>query len=77
VARARNDARGSAKEGANHGEALLLNVGLSGELPHLRFFAGVQNLLDARYALPFGEDRAAAPVPQYGRTFSLQLTGDF
>jgi outer membrane receptor for ferrienterochelin and colicin len=70
-------ARGSMKEGADRGEALLLNVGISGELAHLRYFAGVQNLLDARYSLVFGTDRAAAPVPQYGRTFTLQLTGDF
>ncbi|WP_257462797.1 TonB-dependent receptor domain-containing protein [Archangium lipolyticum] len=69
-------ARGT-KEGADRGEALILNVGVSGELPHLRYFAGVQNLLDARYALPLGIERAAAPVPQYGRTFTLQLTGDF
>ncbi|QRN96443.1 TonB-dependent receptor [Archangium violaceum] len=70
-------ARGSRTEGADRGEALLINVGFSGELPHLRYFAGVQNLLDARYALPLGSERAAAPVPQYGRTFTLQLTGDF
>ena len=70
-------ARGLAREGAEKGEALLLGVGFSGELAHLRYFAGVQNLLDARYALPLGEERAAAPVPQYGRTFTLQLTGNF
>ena len=70
-------ARGSAKEGAENGEALLLGVGLSGELQNLRYFAGVQNLLDSRYALSLGTERAAAPVPQYGRTFTLQLTGSF
>lgn len=70
-------ARGSAKDGARSGEALLLGVGLSGEFQRVRYFAGVQNLLDARYALPLGEDRGAAPVPQYGRTFTLQLTGGF
>ena len=47
------------------------------ELPHLRYFAGVRNLLDTRYALALGEERAAAPVPQYGRTFLLQLAGNF
>lgn len=70
-------ARGTAKEGAENGEALLLGVGLSGELQNLRYFAGVQNLLDSRYALSLGTERAAAPVPQYGRTFTLQLTGSF
>ncbi|ATB30523.1 TonB-dependent receptor domain-containing protein [Melittangium boletus] len=70
-------ARGRGADGTDHGEALLIGLGLSGELPHLRYFAGVQNLLDARYALPLGEVRAAAPVPQYGRTFTLQLTGSF
>jgi outer membrane receptor for ferrienterochelin and colicins len=70
-------ARGSVSAGASHGEALLLGVGVSGELSHLRYFAGVQNLLDARYALPLGPELGVAPVPQYGRTFSLQLTGSF
>ncbi|MFY0526370.1 hypothetical protein ACN28I_25600 [Archangium gephyra] len=70
-------ARGGAKEGAEYGEALLLGVGLSGEFQRMRYFAGVQNLLDSRYALPLGTERAAAPVPQYGRTFTLQLTGSF
>ncbi len=70
-------ARGGAKEGAAYGEALLLGVGLSGEFQRVRYFAGVQNLLDSRYALPLGTERAAAPVPQYGRTFTLQLTGSF
>jgi outer membrane receptor for ferrienterochelin and colicins len=70
-------ARGSTKGGADKGEALLLGVGLSGEYQRLRYFAGVQNLLDTRYALPFGSERAAGPVPQYGRTFSLQLTASF
>jgi len=70
-------ARGSGKEGAAQGEALLLGVGLSGEYQRLRYFAGVQNLLDAHYALPLGSERAAAAVPQYGRTFTLQLTASF
>ncbi len=70
-------ARGLAKEGADNGEALLIGMGVSGELAHVRYFAGVQNLLDDRYALPLGQERAAAPVPQYGRTFTLQLTGSF
>lgn len=70
-------ARGSGKEGPAQGEALLINVGFSGEYQNLRYFAGVQNLLDSRYALPLGSERAAAAVPQYGRTFTLQLTASF
>jgi outer membrane receptor for ferrienterochelin and colicins len=70
-------ARGHGAHPADTGEALLLGVGLSGELSHLRYFAGVQNLLDAHYSLALGDERAAAPVPQYGRTFALQLTGNF
>ena len=70
-------ARGGAKEGTENGEALLLGLGLSGEFQSLRYFAGVQNLLDTRYALPLGTERAATAVPQYGRTFTLQLTGSF
>jgi outer membrane receptor for ferrienterochelin and colicins len=70
-------ARGQRGRGSAQGEALLLDLGLSGELPHLRYFAGVRNLLDSQYALALGEERAAAPVPQYGRTFTLQLTASF
>ncbi|HEX5744704.1 MAG TPA: TonB-dependent receptor [Archangium sp.] len=71
-------ARGGTTQGdEENGEALLLSVGLSGEFQRLRYFAGVQNLLDTRYALSLGTERAAAPVPQYGRTFTLQLTGSF
>jgi outer membrane receptor for ferrienterochelin and colicins len=69
--------RGHGAHPSESGEALLLGVGLSGELSHLRYFAGVQNLLDAHYSLALGDERAAAPVPQYGRTFALQLTGNF
>lgn len=70
-------ARGSTAGGAAQGEALLVSLGLSGEFQHLRYFAGVQNLLDAQYALPLGDDHAPAPIPQYGRTFTLQLSGSF
>ena len=69
----------SARKGARvpegAGEALLLNVGLSGETEHLRYFAGVQNLLDVKYALPVGSEFPEPVVPQYGRTFSVSLTG--
>ncbi|EPX59971.1 TonB-dependent receptor [Cystobacter fuscus DSM 2262] len=64
-------------DGTAYGKALLLDVGLSGELPYLRYFAGVRNLLDTQYALALGDERAAGPVPQYGRTFTLQISGSF
>jgi outer membrane receptor protein involved in Fe transport len=70
-------ARGGGEGGAAQGEALLLNFGISGEYQRLRYFAGVQNLLDTRYVLPLGKEYAAGAVPQYGRTFTLQLTGSF
>ena len=70
-------ARGGGEGGPDQGEALLLNFGISGEYLRLRYFAGVQNLLDTRYVLPLGEEHAAGAVPQYGRTFTLQLTGSF
>lgn len=59
------------------GEALLLNVGLSGETERLRYFAGVQNLLDAEYALPVGSEFGPPTISQYGRTFLIQLTGTY
>lgn len=63
--------------GADSGEALLLGFGVSGDYGRLRYFAGVNNLLDTRYALVVSEDLSSGPVPQYGRTFNLQLTGSF
>ncbi|RKG94276.1 TonB-dependent receptor, partial [Corallococcus sp. CA053C] len=63
--------------GANSGEALLVGFGVSGDYGRLRYFAGVNNLLDARYALVVSDDVSVGPVPQYGRTFNLQLTGSF
>jgi outer membrane receptor protein involved in Fe transport len=69
--------RGGRGGDEGQGEALLVSFGLSGEYQRLRYFAGVQNLLDTRYLLPVGEDSAAGAVPQYGRTFTLQLTGSF
>ncbi|MBX5480645.1 MAG: TonB-dependent receptor [Myxococcaceae bacterium] len=59
------------------GEALIVNVGLSGGTERLRYFAGVQNLLDARYAIPVGDEFATPTVAQYGRTFAIQLTGSY
>ena len=59
------------------GEALLLNFGLSGERDHFRYFAGVTNLLDARYSLPVNDEFRQPTVPQYGRGFLLQVTGSY
>ncbi|MBU8895833.1 TonB-dependent receptor [Corallococcus sp. M34] len=70
-------ARHSGPGGAASGEALLIGFGVSGDYGRLRYFAGVNNLLDAQYTVPVGANFAAAPVPQYGRTFNLQLTGTF
>jgi outer membrane receptor for ferrienterochelin and colicins len=57
------------------GEFLLLNAGLSGELPgsRFRYFAGVQNLLDERVQLPVGAEVPRSTVPSLGRTFHLEL----
>lgn len=59
------------------GEAVLLGLGISGEISRFRYFAGVQNLLDEQFALPVSAETSADAVPQYGRTFTLQLTGSF
>jgi len=69
-------ARPTGPGGADSGEALLIGFGLSGDYGPMRYFAGVQNLLDTRYTLS-AEETSIAPVPQYGRTFTLQLTGAF
>jgi outer membrane receptor for ferrienterochelin and colicins len=70
-------ARADGPGGADNGEALLVGFGLSGDYGPLRYFAGVHNLLDTRYTLPVSDENSIAPVPQYGRTFTLQLTGTF
>jgi outer membrane receptor protein involved in Fe transport len=70
-------ARNSGEGGNESGEAVLLGLGLSGEFSRFRYFAGVQNLLDEQYALPVSAESSAGAIPQYGRTFSLQLTGTY
>jgi outer membrane receptor protein involved in Fe transport len=70
-------ARNSGADEEEIGEALLLGVGISGEFSRFRYFAGVQNLLDSQYRLPVNSEASALPVPQYGRTFTLQLTGSY
>ncbi|MBL8921995.1 MAG: PEGA domain-containing protein [Myxococcaceae bacterium] len=59
------------------GEALLLNFGLSGDYGPVRYFAGVQNLLDSRVLLPVQSEVSANLLPQYGRTFWLELSAGF
>ena len=64
--------------GAAAGEALLLNAGVSGETSHFRYFAGVQNLLDQKYSLPIASaDVGYAVIPQYGRTFWIELAASY
>jgi outer membrane receptor for ferrienterochelin and colicins len=63
--------------GVTSGEALLLNVGLSGEYGVLRYFAGIQNLLDSRYTLPVQSEIGNVRVPQYGRTFWIEVAAGF
>jgi outer membrane receptor for ferrienterochelin and colicins len=70
-------ARNGESDGPQIGEALLISLGVSGEYSRFRYFAGVQNLLDEQYALPVNSETSALPVPQYGRTFTLQLTGSY
>ncbi len=70
-------ARGAAgPSGAAAGEALLLNFGLSGEAGRLRFLAMVANALDQRYFVPVGNETVPL-IPQYGRTFLLQLSASY
>jgi len=67
-----------AEEGATaSGEALLVDFGISGEAANLRYFAGVMNLLDTRFALPFGPEYATPALPQAGRQFRVQLTASY
>jgi outer membrane receptor protein involved in Fe transport len=66
-----------AQDGSIVGEALLLNLGLSGEYGPVRYFAGVQNLLDQRYMVPVLSDTGYSKIPQYGRTFYIELAASF
>lgn len=66
-----------AQDGTFLGEAVLLNVGLSGEYGPIRYFAGVQNLLDQRYSVPVLSEINFSRVPQYGRTFYVELAASF
>ena len=57
--------------------SLLLSFGLAGEYGFLRYFAGVQNLLDSTVALPVGSEAGDSLVPQYGRSFLIQVSASF
>ena len=70
-------ARRTAQVPEGAGEALLLNVGFSGQREHLRYFAGVTNLLDVQYVLPVNDEYRQPTVPQLGRGFLLQLSGSY
>jgi outer membrane receptor for ferrienterochelin and colicins len=70
-------ARRSPELRAPTGEALLVGFAISGEYEHLRYFAGVTNLLDVNYALPAGSGTGISTVPQYGRSFLIEVAGAF
>jgi outer membrane receptor for ferrienterochelin and colicins len=70
-------ARRTARVPDGAGEALLVNVGISGQREHLRYFAGVTNLLDVQYSLPVNDEYRQATVPQFGRGFLVQLSGSY
>ena len=57
--------------------SLLINFGLAGEYGFLKYFAGVQNLLDSTVALPVGSEAGDSLVPQYGRSFLIQVSAGF
>ncbi len=59
------------------GEALLLNFGFAGEYGFLRYFAGVQNVLDQRIGLPVSSESGNLVVSQYGRTFWVEVAAGF
>jgi len=61
------------------GELFWVNLGLSGEKVGggLRYWAGVQNLLDERSALPASYDLIQETVPTYGRTFLVQVSAGY
>lgn len=63
--------------GAMIGEALLVNLGFSGEYGPLRYYAGVRNLLDSRYLLPVANELGLGQVQQLGRTFWLEVAAGF
>ncbi len=66
-----------AQDGSMTGEAFLLNAGFSGEYAFIRYFAGVQNILDQRPVVPVLSEINFSKVPQYGRTFYVELAASF
>lgn len=67
----------SPRAGEPRSEALLLSFGVLGEWGALRYLASVRNLLDSRYFIPASDEAASRLVPQYGRTFTLQLSAAY
>ncbi len=63
--------------GRQAGSALMLNFGLSGDFGPVRYFAGVQNLLDERINLPVTSEVGNMVISQYGRTFWLEVAAGF
>jgi outer membrane receptor for ferrienterochelin and colicins len=66
----------SPRSGTMLGETFVMNLGFSGTLSHFRYFAGVQNLLDSRTAVPVPTQADFTHVPIYGRTFWLELAAN-
>jgi outer membrane receptor protein involved in Fe transport len=64
-------------DGVSSGESLLLNFGFAGDYGPLRYFAGVQNVLDQKYSLPVSSEVGSGRVPQYGRTYFIELAAGF
>jgi outer membrane receptor for ferrienterochelin and colicin len=64
------------REGDETDVALLWDLVLSGQVQaaHLRYAAGVRNLLDWRVAHPVGEDLRDVTLRQPGRTFFVDLS---
>ena len=67
----------STGSGPGIGEALFLHLGLSGQFSHLRYFAGVRNLLDVKSPLPTPTGAGFDTVPQYGRTLWFEVAANF
>lgn len=71
-----NSAR-RAQDGSMTGEFVHLNFGVAGEYGPVRYFAGVRNLLDQQPVLPVLSEIYFTRVPQYGRSFMIELSAGF
>ncbi len=59
-------------DGSYVGEAGFANLGLSGQVAWVRYFAGLKNLFDAQPLVPNSGGRAAF-IPEYGRSFWVEV----